>query len=67
MWNSCESHIPLNGCKGTNFSAHFQIFLSFSFSTIQKSTFPPLPAGKMPGMRLLHLTGHFITEAPRHS
>ena len=37
MWNSCESHIPLNGCKVTNFSAHFQIFLSFSFHSISKN------------------------------
>lgn len=29
MWNSCESHIPLNGCKGTNFSPIMQIFRSF--------------------------------------
>ena len=32
MWNSCESHIPLNGCKDTNFSRTLQTFHTFSLN-----------------------------------
>ena len=37
MWNSFELHIPLNGCKGTNFSAIFQTFPHFSYKNCKKS------------------------------
>ncbi len=37
MWNSFELHIPLNGCKGTNISAIFQIFPHFSYKNCKKS------------------------------
>lgn len=51
MWNPCESHIPLNGCKDTNFSRTLQTFHTFS---LNKYAFTLKSESKSFPLALLH-------------
>ena len=62
MWNSCESHIPLNGCKDTNFSRTLQTFHTFS---LNKYAFTLKSESKTPKTIMFKYSLYFISQSEK--
>ena len=62
MWNPCESHIPLNGCKDTNFSRTLQTFHTFS---LNKYAFTLKSESKKPKTIMFKYSLYLIAHSER--